>query len=172
MTPWRRLLAAASAVVVTVLCLPATRAAHRAHLSIDLLSHESRRTIDRTRVILRPDGADAATIARRHDLQILNVLKDGSAVVLASSTELTDLAADAEVGGLSGDLRVRTWMSVSNASTAADQVRSGAPGLLGIGAIPAVNGQGIGVAVIDSGVNPHPALANKIVANVSLVTGD
>ena len=64
-------------------------------------------------------------------------------------------------------------MSISNQATAADQVRAGvAGGLLGIGAIPGVNGQGIGVAVVDSGISPHAALANKVVANVSLITGD
>ena len=68
---------------------------------------------------------------------------------------------------------VRTSMSVSNQATAADQASAGAAGgLLGIGAIPGVNGQGIGVAIIDSGISPHAALANKVVANVSLVTGD
>ena len=64
-------------------------------------------------------------------------------------------------------------MSVSNQATAADQVRAGvAGGLLGIGAIPGVSGQGIGVAIVDSGISPHAALANKVVANVSLITGD
>ena len=64
-------------------------------------------------------------------------------------------------------------MSISNQSTAADQVRAGvAGGLLGLGAIPGVNGQGIVVAVVDSGISPHAALTNKVIANVSLVTGD
>src|SRR5438034_1387632 len=141
MTPWRRVLAAACAALLTAFCLPATRAAHRAHLSVDLLSHESRHTIDRTRVIVATDAAEASTIARRHNLQLLGVLKDGSAVVYASSNELTELAADADVRGLSGDLPVRPSMSVSIGATAADQVRAGSPGLLGIGAIPGVNGQ-------------------------------
>ena len=35
-----------------------------------------------------------------------------------------------------------------------------------------MNGQGIGVAVIDSGVSPHPALTGDLAASVSLVTGD
>ena len=73
---------------------------------------------------------------------------------------------------LSGDPRVRTWMSLSNKSTAADQTRAGTSGLLGIGAIAGVTGQGIGVAVIDSGIAPHAALTNKVVANVNFVTGD
>ena len=64
-------------------------------------------------------------------------------------------------------------MSISNQATAADQARAGvAGGLFGLGAIPGVNGQGIVVAVVDSGISPHAALANKVVANVSLVTGD
>jgi serine protease AprX len=148
--------------------LPATRAAHRAHVSTDLLSRGSD---DRARLILHTSGADLADVAARHHLHVLNVLKDG-VVVAANGAERAALADDADVASLSGDLPVHTWMSVSNASTAADQTRAGTPGFLGIGKVPAVTGQGVGVAVIDSGVNPHPALANRIVANVSLVTDD
>ena len=64
-------------------------------------------------------------------------------------------------------------MSVSNAATAADQTRAGQPGCCSASArIPASTGQGIGVAIVDSGIAPHSALANKVVANVSFVTGD
>ena len=45
-------------------------------------------------------------------------------------------------------------------------------GLLGIGAVAGVTGQGVGVAVLDSGISTHPALSKKVVANVSLVSGD
>src|SRR5207302_8599242 len=63
-------------------------------------------------------------------------------------------------------------MSGSTISTGANQVRAGTWGLLGlIGAYPAVNGSGIGVAVLDSGISPHSALRN-VVANVSKVTGN
>jgi len=172
MIPWRRIAATCAALLATALVLPAPRAAHRAHLSIDLISHEARHSSERTRVILHGTTGDASAIAARHHLQVLKSLSDG-VVVLANSDEMSELAGDGDAGALSGDLRVRTWMSVSNASTGADQTRAGQPGgLLGIGAIPGVNGQGVGVAVIDSGVSPHPAIANRIVANVSLVTGD
>jgi serine protease AprX len=43
--------------------------------------------------------------------------------------------------------------------------------LLGIGGMSAVTGQGIGVAVLDSGVSPHAALPN-VVASVSFVSGN
>ena len=48
----------------------------------------------------------------------------------------------------------------------------GVGGLLGIGAVAGVTGKGIGVAVIDSGISAHAALSNKVVANMSFVTGD
>ena len=42
---------------------------------------------------------------------------------------------------------------------AADQARAGSGGLLGsLLGTPAVNGKGVGVAVIDSGISPPPAL--------------
>jgi serine protease AprX len=105
-------------------------------------------------------------------VQILRRLA-GGAVVAANSAELDELAADSAFDHLSGDPLVKIGMSVSNQATAADQVRAGvAGGLFGIGAIPGVNGQGIGVAVVDSRISPHAALANKVVANVSMIAGD
>ena len=146
-------------------------AQHRALLSSDLVVHESRRTTARARVIVRGSNAEVAALVARHRLQIVRSLV-GGAVVLANSRQVTELAADVRVGQLSGDVPVRPWMSISDVSTAANQTRAGQPGLLGLGSIAPVNGAGIGVAVIDSGVSPHTALKDKVVANVSLVTGD
>ena len=65
-------------------------------------------------------------------------------------------------------------MGVSNKATAADQTRAAVRvGFrLGIGGISGVTGQGVTVAVIDSGISYHPALAQKVIANVSFVSGD
>ena len=105
-------------------------------------------------------------------MQLLRRLA-GGAVISANSAEIDAIADDSAYGHLSGDPFVRVGMSVSNQATAADQVRAGvAGGLFGIGAIPGVNGQGIGVAVVDSGISPHAALVNRVIANVSLITGD
>jgi serine protease AprX len=145
---------------------------HRAHLSDDLLDLAAHHTSGRTRVIVHGDAAALAALTTRHHVQVLRQLAD-SAVISVNSAELDDLAADSAIDHLSGDPLVQVGMSVSNPSTAADQVRAGvAGGLLGIGAIPGVNGQGIGVAIVDSGISPHAALVNKVVANVSLITGD
>ena len=117
------------------------------------------------------DEAALVTLTARHHLEILRRLAGGG-VVAANSAEIEALAADRAVDHLSGDLPVDNWMSVSNQSMAADQVRAGSAGLLGIGGIPGVNGQGIGVAVVDSGISSHAALSKKIVASISFVTGD
>jgi serine protease AprX len=124
------------------------------------------------RVIVRGSTADFGALASRHHLAILRQLS-GGVVVSATAHELTELAADGAVDYLSGDVTVHNGMSISNQSTAADQARSGASGLLlGIGAVLPVSGHGIVIAVVDSGISPHSALAGKVIANVSFVTGD
>ena len=144
---------------------------HRAHLSDDLLSHVGRKTSARARVLVHGDAATIDALAARYHLQVLRRLEHG-AVVAANSAEIDALGSDAAVDHLSGDLPVKPSMSVSTQAIAADQVRAGTSGLLGIGGIPGVTGQGIGVAVVDSGISAHKALANRIVANVSFVSGD
>jgi serine protease AprX len=144
---------------------------HRAKLSADLLRFKAGRSASRTRVIVHGDAATVDALARRHGVQIVKRLANG-AVFAANGDEIARLSADAGIDHLSGDLPVKAGMSVSNQSTAADQTRAGVAGLFGIGAIPGVTGQGITVAVIDSGVSAHAALTGKVVANVSMVTGD
>ena len=142
---------------------------HRALLSLDLQRFEARRVAKPERVIVNGSRAEIDALAERHHLAVVRYLKD-SAVVLANSAQVTELASETE--NLSGDLPVAPFMSVSNSSTAADQTREGRWGLLGIGAIPGVTGQGITVAVVDSGISAHPALSQKVIANVSYVSGD
>ena len=152
--------------------LRGSNAPHFASLSLDLLSHLAKHTAVQTRVIVPGTDAQIDALAAQHHLTIVRRLA-GAAVVLANSDELSDLASDAGVTHLSGDAPVHNWMATSTLATAADQARAGTSGLLGIGGLPAVSGKGISVAVVDSGINTnHIALANKVVASVSMVTGD
>ncbi len=145
---------------------------HRASLSLDLLSFEGRRASAPTRVIVRGSRAQIQAMAARHGVSVARWLGD-SAVLLANSNQLSELAADSANDVLSGDAPVATFMDVSNKSTGADQVRAGQAGLLlGLGAIAGQNGSGVTVAVLDTGIAYHPALYQKVVANVSMVTGD
>src|SRR6188474_2172616 len=158
-------------VASSALTLRGSSAEHRALLSSDLFAHQAKRTKAKARVIVRGTDAELDALAYRHKLQIVRRL-EGAAVLFANSDEVSRLASDHGVNLLSGDAEVRTSMSVSVKSTGADQTWAGTSGLLGIGSIAGVTGQGIGVAVVDSGISPHNALANKVVANISFVTGD
>ena len=161
----------ASLVGVSALTARGSNRDHRAHLSDDLLAHQARHTRVRARVIVHGSDSEIDTLARRYGVTVVRRLA-GGAVVGANSDQVSALAADFGVDHLSGDLPVRPDMSISNPATAADQVWAGTSGLAGIGSIAGVTGQNIVVAVVDSGVSPHAALKEKIVANVSFVTGD
>src|SRR5262245_60191075 len=159
-------------VAISALTLRGLGAQHRAHLSLDLVSHVNNHATARKRVIVRGSDQDIDAAAARHGLQVIRRIA-GGAVLAANGDELDQLAGDSLFNNISGDALIRNTMSISNGSTAADQVRAGQPGgLLGLNAIPGVNGQGIVVAVVDSGIARHSALTNKVIASVSFVTGD
>ncbi len=158
-------------VAASALGLKGANADHRAHLSGDLLRHQARHTTTRARVIVHGSDSDVDALAGRHHLRIVRRLADG-AVLAANSDELTALSTEVGLDHLSGDLPVHNAMSVSNTAMAADLTRAGQAGLLGLLSIPGVTGQGIGVAVIDSGIAAHSALAQKVVASVSMLGND
>jgi serine protease AprX len=168
---WRRVVLCFVALAGALTAGVGVRAQHRAQLSTDLLFHESRRATERTRVIVKGTRDEVTALARRHGVSVVRWLGDG-AVLRATGGQLTHLAADRALAHLSGDPEVRPSMSVAIKSILADQTWAGAGGLLGIGGIAGVTGAGIGVAVIDSGITPHAALKNKIVASVSMLADD
>ena len=164
----------AAIAVLTVVSAPraqSTSPSHRARLSADLSWLLTRASATRTRVLVDGSRASLTDLVTRHRVSVVRWLDNG--VVLAlNPQELAALSLDPVVDHLSGDLPVRPSMVVSNGATLADKTRTGGAGLLGLGAVPGVTGAGIVVAVIDSGIAPHPALEGKVIANVSLVTGD
>jgi serine protease AprX len=147
-------------------------APRRAPLSLDLQRHKQVKPKHKARVIVHGDRARVLDIARRHGVRVVREL-DHEAVLEATGVQIDALATEVGIDHLSGDTPVHSAMSVSDRSTAADQVWAGTRGLLlGLGAIPGVNGQGIGIALLDSGITPHKALGAKVVGNISFVTGD
>jgi serine protease AprX len=168
---WRRFVLCFAVLAGALAAGPGVGAQHRARLSTDLLFHESRRAAERTRVIVHGTREEVSAMARRHGVSVVRWLSDG-AVLRADGRQLSGLAADRAIDHLSGDPEVRPSMAVAIKSIAADLTWNGTGGLLGLGGIPGVNGQGIGVAVIDSGITIHAALKGKVVANVSMIAGD
>jgi serine protease AprX len=155
-----------AAVVVALMSWPLTTHGQRLpSRSGDLASLRT----DRVRVIVQADGAGLTSVVRRHARGLRRQLASATAVEL-SKTEFEALARDSSVSHISKDLPVFADMAVTNKVTGASTVWQGTSGLLGLGSVPGYNGDGIGVAVIDSGIAPHSAIGNRVVARVNLVS--
>ena len=141
-------------------------------LSTDLLDLVINGDDRPVRAIVRGDVAAIQTAAARDGITVLRVL-DGFVVVQATPSALDALQTVAGVLSISLDNLVRPAMSISDRAMAADQARAGSGGLLGaLLGTPAVNGKGVGVAVVDSGIAAHAALTGKVVAAINFVTGE
>jgi serine protease AprX len=123
------------------------------------------------RVIVQGDVPAVLDVAHRHGLSIQRVL-DQFVVVTATAAQVSALRNEPVVKLLASDMSVQSAMVVSDRAIAADQARAGAAGFLGLGSFPGVTGRGVGVAVVDSGISNHRALANKVVAAVSFIPND
>jgi serine protease AprX len=124
------------------------------------------------RAIVRGDVEAIQTAADRDGISVLRVL-DGFVVVLARPSVLDALQTVAGIQSISLDNIVGPTMTVSDRAMGADQARAGSSGLLAaLLGTPAVNGKGIGVAVVDSGIAYHQALAGKVITSVNFATGE
>jgi len=138
-----------------------------ATLSADLLALLDSGSPAPVRVIVRGARADVEAAAARLGLPVVRRL-DQFVVLLANAEAIRRLREEPGIQGISGDLPVVAAMSVADAALAADQTRAGSQ----VPAYQGVTGRGVGVAIVDSGITAHPALANKIVAAVSFVPDD
>ena len=167
-------LAVVCAAAVTTATSPRTavKGHTRASLSDDLLAFEASRSAKAVRVIAHGSESQLRGLAARHGVHIRRFL-DNAAVFEATTAQIEALRDEPAVQHLSGDLPVADFMLTSTKATAADQVRAGKPGLLlGLGGIPGVTGQGVVVAVLDSGIASHKALTGKVLASVSMIAGE
>ena len=130
----------------------------KARLSRDLAERLAAGTPGPVQVIVQGDGPRLQEAAARHGAAV-RWLRHG-AVLTVDGAALAALSEDAAVDHLSGDAPVFATMAVTVPAIGADQAWGGVGGSVG------VTGRGVGVAVIDSGVRPHPALAARVVAEV------
>lgn len=159
----RRSALALTLASTTWLCAPA-EAAHRARLGADLertLATGSQ-SID---VIVHGNRAEVDALARRYNLRVRRYLKSG-AVIGVNAGQLDALSRDEAVDHLSADAAVRSSSLVTE-SIGADQVWAG------VANVRPLSGAGIGVALIDSGIDRrHAALANRVVYTKDFTGGD
>src|SRR6476620_3234964 len=128
-------------------------AAHLARLDADLerTLAEGSQAID---VIVHGSRDEVDALARRYNLTVRKYLKSG-AVLQVSAGQLDELSRDEALDHLSADAAVQS-SSITTESIGADQVWSGT------GSLKPLSGAGIGVALIDSAIDPrHASVANR-----------
>ena len=149
-------LSAAAFVCASLLVVPAITEAgpRRARLSKDLAERVKNR--EAATVIVAGNESELEAIASRHGARIKKMLR-GAAVLEVSADQMETLSTDPAVDHLSGDVPVRRTMAVTAQSIGADQVWTKSDVTT-----RGHDGQGIGVAVIDSGVaTTHRSLRGR-----------
>jgi serine protease AprX len=146
----------------------------RAHLSNDLQRHLDAGDGSAASVIVSGTQEQVAALASRHGLRIARALASG-AVFEVPANKLDELASDADVPHLSGDLPTHGAMAVTDTAIGADQAWQGAlaSGSDGANSRQAngagVTGKGIGVAILDSGVALVPELRGQVSVRIDML---
>jgi serine protease AprX len=155
-----------AATLVAAAPAAAAGGGHRARLSADLADHLNvgSQTI---RVIVHGERLEIDALAARYNLRVARYLKSG-AVFLVNAGQLEALRQDETQDHLSGDIRLQASVDAMMAeSIGADQVWAGSDDL------PALSGEGISVAVIDSGIDTrHAALRRRVLVTRDFTGGD
>ena len=141
-------------------------AQHRARLSADLADRMAggSQTID---VIVHGDQLEVEALAKSVNVPVKRFLKRGGAVLRLNAGQLAALQADPSVEHLSSDARIHSVADVTALSIGADQAWAGANELRRL------TGKGVGVAVIDSGIDStHNALKGHVVVTKDFTGGN
>jgi serine protease AprX len=156
------------AIVVAVSFGAATTPAlaqHRARLSADLADHMAvgSQAID---VIVHGDQLEVEALAKSVNVPVKRFLRRGGAVLRLNAGQLSALQADPAVEHLSSDARIHS-VDVTALSIGADQAWAGANELRRL------SGRGVGVAVIDSGIDStHNALKGRVIVTKDFTGGN
>jgi serine protease AprX len=159
----RPTLTLAVVLACSVAAAPDAHAQRRARLSADLADPTARgASVD---VIVHGTPEQVQTLAGRYNLRVKRQLRSG-AVLQVTPGQLEALETDGTQEHLSSDAPVRAMGDVTAATIGLDR-------LLRAEGLGRLSGKGIGVAVIDSGIDPtHVALAGRVVAAVDFTGGN
>jgi len=164
----RRILTVASVVTVSfglVESASAQQRARRARLSADLAEHVSTGSAG-VDVIVHGTQPEVEALAARYNVRIKRQLRSG-AVLRVTGGQLAAIQDDGAQEHISSDTPIRSSADVTASTIGADRVWEG------VGSLSPLTGVGVGVAVIDSGVDTrHAALRNRVVASVDFTGGD
>src|SRR5262245_48810914 len=155
----------AIAICTLAAAAPARAQQHHARLSADLADHLTAQSA-RIDVIVHGEKAEVDAIAARYNLTIRRYLK-GGAVLRVNAGQLSALERDDAVDHLSGDTIIRAKADVTAESIGADQVWAGD------GDLRPLNGSGVTVAVIDTGIDTrHQALKKRVIFSKDFTGGE
>ena len=104
-------------------------------------------------------------LAEEYGLTVTRQLSSGGALEVTAA-QLAALRNDPSIGHIAADSVVEASMAVSATATGADQLWEGVAG------VGASTGQGIGIAIIDSGIGDHTDLRGKVILSVDFVEPD
>jgi serine protease AprX len=139
----------------------------RPTLSLDLLG--AHRPGHRIRVIVQGNESALNSLRGKSGSVVHRDL--GRALALeVTREELDRLSNDSAFTHISGDLHVSADMAVTNKVTGASTVWQGTSGLLGLLATAGYKGDGITVAVVDSGIAAHTAVGDRVAARANFVS--
>ncbi len=138
-------------VTLAVSAMSVEAGPRRARLSRDLSERLAARLDASTDVIVTGTDEQVNELATRYGVRVKKRLRN-AAVFEVTGGQLRDLSEDADVATVSSDLRVHALATVTAEAIGADQAWRGATqGVRG------VSGRGIGIAIIDTGVDlRHP----------------
>ncbi|MEO8522046.1 MAG: S8 family serine peptidase [Acidobacteriota bacterium] len=123
---------------------------------------------DRLRVIVQPpEGVHPSTLRGRLRGLIRREMQ-GAVALEVSRADLKAMALDSAIAHISADLPVSSDMAITNKVTGASSVWQGSGGFLT--SVPGYNGTGIAIAVVDSGIAPHTAIADRLIGRANLVS--
>lgn len=143
----------------------ATSQGRTARVSDDLIGRIRSGDSSATTVIVTGTAAQIDSVAKRHGLRVRRRLESG-AVLDVPAGKLAGVTRDSEVDLVTGNHRLESQMAVTNQAIGADLAWAGGWGEAQGEGEQGVNGGGIGVVVIDSGMANVPQLRSRIVASV------
>jgi serine protease AprX len=136
-------------------------------LSADLL--RPRPSGQTVRVIVQGESGALERVRGRAGGRVRRELP-GALALEVTQDELAAMTRDGSLRHVSGDMEVRADMAVTNKTTAAERVWKSSSGLLGLFSSDGYDGEGVGVAVVDSGIASHSAIGDRVVARVNFVS--
>ena len=126
---------------------------------------------DRVRLIVQGDEAGLSAVKQRYRWGVRRALTGGVALDL-SKAEFDELKRSSAAAHISKDLPVVADMAITNKVTRADEVWQGTSGLLGLFGTSGYKGGGINVAIVDSGIAPHSAVGDRVIARANFVSAE